>query len=421
MATHIVRDIGQLVTAGGPPVHDGDPALAERALGLVSDAVLIAVDGVVAYAGPRAEAPSPSALPGPIHESSAGGRLVSPGLIDPHTHHIFAGNRSHEFDLRNQGKSYQQIQAAGGGILSTVTATDQASDEELAMLLSGRLMQSRAHGVVRCEVKTGYGLYPANELRLLRVIRAASQQQPVQVSPTFLCHVPPKGLTAASRKQLVDDLSAALPAARSLGADSVDVYCDEGAFTLLETEQILFAGRAAGLHLRCHAEQFTHTGAAALAARMGALSVEHLEEIDEEGIVALSRAGTVANLLPGAVVTLRLKWPDARRLLRAGVIVALGTDNNPGSSYSESLPLMMTLACTQMGLSCAEAWLAVTRNAAKALGVEAGRLSADSPADYVIWDAENYREVCQHFGVPLASRVFIAGQPVPAKSGRAGG
>jgi imidazolonepropionase len=416
MATLILRDIAELVTLSGPDGVPPDPAAAELQLGLVKDAAVVVVDGRIVFAGPKKDAPTIEqlgALSPPIIEESAGGRLVSPGLIDPHTHLIWAGERSLEFDLRNLGTSYQEIQRRGGGILSTVTATAQASDEALIAGMRVRLSRALSQGVTLCEVKTGYGLHPQPELRLLRLIHEAARGHAVAVSSTFLCHVPPAELTVGERPGFIAALRAALDDAAKAGAAAVDVYCDAGAFTLAETESLLNGGRAAGLRLRCHAEQFTYTGAAELASRLGAASVEHLEEIDDHGIAALAHAGVVANLLPGAALTLRLRWPDGRRLLRAGVRVALGTDCNPGSCHSESLPLMMTLGCTQMGLSAAEAWLGVTRHAARALGAkDAGCLTPGARGDLVVWEAERYREVCQHFGAPLVSRVFRAGHRV---------
>jgi imidazolonepropionase len=412
MATLFLGDIGELLTMSGGDEVPRDPAVAEAALGIVHDAAVVIVDGRVVFAGPAKDAPAKGALPGPVVQASADGRLVSPGLVDPHTHLIWAGERSREFDLRNLGRSYQEIQRQGGGILSTVSATAGASDEALLAGLRARLDRSLSCGVTLCEVKTGYGLWPEAELRLLRLVRAAAESaHPVAVSPTYLCHVPPPELSPGERPRFIAALADSLPTAAGLSAESMDVYCDAGAFTLAETEALLTAGRAAGLRLRCHAEQFTFTGAAALAARLGAASVEHIEEIDEAGIAALAAAGVVANLLPGAALTLRLRWPDARRLAAAGVRVALGTDCNPGSSYSESPALMMTLGCTQMGMSAAEAFLGVTRHAAHALGArDAGRLSAGARGDLVVWDVERYREVCQHFGVPLVERVYRGGR-----------
>lgn len=437
-STFVLCDIGELVTLTGPdsvPLAAasgrsagsgaaGDPApdraavaAAESALGLCTDATVVVTAGQIVYAGPAAGAPSLAALerasPGGVHVESAGGRLVSPGLCDPHTHLVWAGERSREFDLRNLGAGYAEIQQAGGGILSTVERTAAASDDSLIAGMRARLDRALAHGVTRCEVKTGYALWPQGELRLLGLIGRAAAGHAVAVAPTFLCHIPPKTLGAAERPGFVRALAETLPAAAAAGATAVDVYCDAGAFTLAETELLLQAGQAAGLLLRCHAEQFTRTGAAERAAALGAVSVEHLEQIDDAGIAALARGGTVANLLPGAALTLRLPWPDARRLVRAGVRVALGTDWNPGSSHCDSQPLMMALACTQMGLSCAEAWLAVTRHAAQAiLGAAAGEsacaLLPGQTADLVVWDAGHYREICQHLGGSRVHAVYPA-------------
>lgn len=414
--TLVLTDIAQLVTcqpahlATAPPTT---PDEAARRLGCISDATLIAQAGRVLWVGPSASAPSLSSLQGPLEQVSAQHGLVTPGLVDPHTHLVWAGDRSAEFEQRNLGATYQDIQHSGGGILSTVRATQQASDEALTAGLHARLRLALGHGVTTCEVKTGYGLLPPAELRLLRLIVAAAHAQPLTVSPTYLCHVPPPGLSDAQRRLFLDDLLASIPLAAQAGAHALDVYCDAGAFTLDETAALLTHARAHGLRRRCHAEQFTHTGSAALAAALGAHSVEHLELLTSHDIQCLAHSGTVANLLPGAALTLRLPWPDARRLIQAGVWVALGTDCNPGSSYTHSPALMMSLACTQMGLSSAEAWLAVTQHAARAVGdLQRGALVPGAPADLVLWDAQHHHQVSQQLGQPLVRQVFVAGCPV---------
>lgn len=437
MHTLVLRDIGELLTMAGPSsvaaARGADRraavAAAEAALGIVRDATVVVIDGHLRYAGPSADAPSVAALPGPVRVHSAGDRLVSPGLVDAHTHLLYAGERSREFDLRNLGASYVELQEAGGGILSTVGKTTAASDADLRELLVARLRRALLQGCTLCEVKTGYGLWPEAELRLLGLIQqvavaAAAVGAPhpgdlPAVAPTFLCHVPPRelgGPETAERQRFVQALAAAAGRAAIAGAEALDVYCDRGAFTLAETDALLRAGRAAGLLLHCHAEQFTHTGVAQRAAELGAASVEHLEQLDDAGVSALAAAGVVANLLPGAALTLRLPWPDAPRLIHAGVAVALSTDCNPGTSLCQSLPLMMTLGCTQLGLSCAEAWLAVTQNAGRALRRDAGQLLPGRPADLVLWDADHYRQVSQHLGASLAVAVYrrgqlVAGQP----------
>jgi len=394
-----VENIGELVTAAG----NGDGAAAQ--LGLVRDACVVVRNGRVAFAGARADRPAEL---GGGDVLDAGGRLVTPGLVDPHTHLVFAGSRAHEFDLRNQGKSYLEIQQAGGGILATVTATRAASDAELVAGAAARLDRFLAQGVTVVEAKTGYDLTIEGERRLLAAIQAVRESHVVDVSPTLLAHVPPPGASANDRALFVRAFADEL--IPTTNAEAVDVYCDAGAFTLAETRTILEAAKKYGKRLRVHAEQFTHTGAAELAAELGAASVEHLEQLSDAAPARLAAAGVVCNLLPGAALTLKLPWPNARKLFAAGCTVALGTDCNPGSSLSESLPLMMTLACTQMGLSAAEAWLGVTRHAARAVGrADAGQLAAGARGDLVVWDADDHRQVPQHYGVPLARTTIVRG------------
>jgi imidazolonepropionase len=392
----LIEDIGELITNGE---REGDP------LGLVHHAAVLILDGKVVFAGASGDLPQ---VGREVPRLDARGALCTPGLIEPHAHPLFAGSRAHEFDLRAQGKTYLDIQRAGGGILATVRATRAATDEALIASTCGRLDRFLASGVTVVEAKTGYDLGVEGELRLLGLYRQVRARHPIDLSPTLLAHVPPPD--CADRAEHVRQFAAALPRAVGL-AEAFDVYCDAGAFTLDETRLLLSAARAAGLALRVHAEQFTHTGAAELAAELGARSVEHLEELSDTGVAALARSGTVCNLLPGAALTLKLKWPDARRLLAAGCRVALGTDCNPGSSLTESLPLMMSLACMQLGMSCAEAWRAVTVEAAHAVGrADAGRLVAGARGDLVVWDAGDHREVAQHYGVPLARTVVVGGR-----------
>lgn len=407
----VVRGAGRLLTLAGGGAHD---------LGLVERGAVLVVDGRVAFAGAEADLPPPPA--GAETELiDAGGRLVSPGLVEPHAHPIFAGSRAHEFELRARGATYVEIQRAGGGILSTVRATNAASDEELVASTRARLRALLGFGVTTCEAKSGYALTVDGELRLLSLLRRAAAEVPVELSPTLLAHAIPPGLDAAGRADWVRAFAEeAIPRAAATGTDgapplaeSLDVFCDQGAFTLDETRLLLEAGRAAGLDLRVHAEQLTHTGAARLAASMGARSVEHLEYLADEDIPALAAAGTVCTLLPGAALTLRLPFPDARRILDGGGLVALGTDLNPGSSYTENLPLMMSIACTQMGMGVDEAWRGVTTSAARAVGrSDAGHLAPGARGDLVIWDHDDHRELVQHLGAARPERVVVAGRAV---------
>jgi imidazolonepropionase len=300
------------------------------------------------------------------------------------------------------GKSYEEIAMLGGGILATVRATRAASTASLVASARTRLARMRAHGVTACEGKSGYSLDIEGELRLLRIVNE------IGCVPTLLAHVVPPEIP---RDQYV---------ARFIGelipsgmARFCDVFCDRGAFTLRETRRILEAAKAAGLGLRVHAEQLSYTGAAELAAELGAASADHLELVSPAGIEALARSQTVAVLAPGAALTMRAPWPPARRLIDAGVAVALATDCNPGTSMTESLPLMMTLGCTQMGMTVEEAWRAVTVHAARSLGLDdVGRLAPGCRADIAIFDMTDWRALPYHFGSPAAWMVFKDGRPV---------
>jgi imidazolonepropionase len=393
----LLTHIGELLTL---PASGG--------LGLIHHAAVLIENGRVVFAGHEKDLTTTD-LPERVERIDVGGALVTPGLVEPHAHPIFAGSRAVEFDLRARGVSYQEIQARGGGILATVQATCEASDESLISSTIARIDRFVAHGTTTIEAKSGYALSVEGELRLLRLLREVARRHHARLSPTLLAHVP---LPDIDRFRHLERLRRdAIPEAARAGlCEAVDVYCDVGAFTLAETQALLLEAKRAGLGLRVHAEQFTRTGAAELAASLGARSVEHLEELSDEAPAALARAGTVCNLLPGAALTLRLKFPDARRLFAAGCHVALGTDCNPGSSLSESQPLMMSLGCTQMGMSCEEAWIGVTRSAARAIGrPDVGHLEPGAHGDVVVWEAETHQEVIQHYGVNLASRVFIAG------------
>jgi imidazolonepropionase len=372
-------------------------------LGLVPRGAVIVDDGKVAWAGPEAELTAAGG-----RRLSAGGGLVTPGLCDAHAHPLFAGERSGEFALRAEGRTYLEIAAAGGGIASTVRATLAAADEELVAGCVARARGALASGTTTMEAKTGYALEPEAELHLLELL-ARADRQPVTFSPTLLAHTVPAG---RDRRTLVDAWVAAVP--RAVGrARAVDVYCDEGAFTLEETRRILEAARAAGLALRAHAGQFAGLGAAGLVASLGGLSADHLEQVTDEEARAMAAAGTVATLLPGACVQLRLPPPPVARLRAAGCRFALGTDLNPGSSFSDSLPLQMWLACTHLGLSVEEAWLGVTRVAAEAAGrPEAGRLVPGAPADLVVWRADSPAVVPYRYGANLVERVLVGGEVV---------
>ncbi len=379
-------------------------------LGIIDRGAVAIADGVIAWVGADAERPTAT------RELDAGGRLVTPGLVDCHTHAIFAGDRAREFALRAAGAGYLEIAAAGGGIAATLGPTRAASDAELAALLDARLEAARATGTTAIEVKSGYALTIDGELRLLRVIAGAAQPHggPIartskqRVVATLLAHIiPPE----RDRDPFVAELCATLipaVAAQAL-ASSVDVYCDQGAFTLAEARQIWTAARAHGLAIRGHVGQFADLGAAELLGELGGLSADHVEQISEAGIAALARAGTVAVMLPGACVQLRLPVPPIDKLRAAGVPLAVATDLNPGSSYSANLPLQLWLATTHFGMTVEEAWLGVTRNAARALGIEAGALLPGARADLATWRCDDPAYIAYHYGANHLAEVYLAG------------
>ena len=338
--------------------------------------------------------------PGPGCETVDGrGKVALPGLVDCHTHAAFLGDRAGEFELRCRGAGYEEIHAAGGGILSTVEATRAGSEEELLAATKRHLDWLLHHGTTTAEVKSGYGLDRETELKMLRAIRAAGEEHPVDVHPTFLgAHtVPPEFSGAAEYVEFV--IAEVLPEAARL-AGAADVFVERGSFEVPEARRYLEACAGYGLALRLHADQFSERGAVPLAVELGARSVDHLENTGEEGVRALGRSETAAVPLPACALFLGLPDPPARALIEAGAVVALATDFNPGSSFCSSLPVVMNLACTRLGLSPAEALCACTANAAHVLGLdgEAGRLAPGYRADVLVLDAPDWRYIAYHLG-----------------------
>jgi imidazolonepropionase len=343
----------------------------------------------------------------------AGGGLVIPGLIDCHTHLAFAGWRADEFQLRLQGKSYLDIAKAGGGIASTVRQTRAATEDLLAARAARFLEEMLALGVTTVECKSGYGLNEETELRLLRVYRRLAREQPVRLVPTFLgAHVVPPEFRDR-RSEYVDLLIASMiPAVgRERLAACCDVFVEESAFSVDEARRILRAGQAAGLRAKLHADQLSDSGGAELAAEVGALSADHLEFISERGIAALAAAGVVAVSLPLASLYLGQRPMPARKLIDAGVAVAVATDFNPGSAPSYHLPLALTLACTLQRMTPAEALKGATIYAARALGREAetGSLEPGKAADFAIIDAPDVNHWLYHFRPNACSMTVIGG------------
>ena len=353
-------------------------------------------------------------------EIDAKGCLITPGLVDPHTHAVFAGDRSREFEMRALGKSYQEIAQAGGGILSSVASARKASRAELQRSLGKRLDRMLANGTTTAEVKSGYGLTLKDEIRLLEVIRKA--RHPVRVIPTFLgAHALPTEFRKDRGAYLHLVCERMIPEVARRGlARFCDVFVDRGAFSLGEGLRVLLAAKSAGLGLKVHAEEFERTGASSLAASLGAASADHLMRVEERDIQALAASPTVAVCLP--VTTLFVGEPTyapARRMLQAGCAVAVATDLNPGSSHAYSMPLAMSLACLGLKLSPAEALTAATINAAHAIGMghEIGSLEPGKRADLVVWDAPDYRHLPYTMGTSLALTVVASGK-VAVEGGR---
>lgn len=370
--------------------------------------VIAARGGRIVYAGPADDAPDFGA----DEVIACGGRWVTPGLIDCHTHLVHLGNRAREFELRLDGASYEEIARAGGGIVSTVRATRAGSVDDMVEVALPRLDALIAEGVTTIEIKSGYGLECEAELRMLRAARRLGEVRPVRVRTTFLgAHaVPPE--FAGNGDRYVDAVChEMLPAVAAEGlADAVDAFCEGIGFSAAQVERVFAAARAAGLPVKLHAEQLSNLHGAELAAGFGALSADHLEYLDEAGIAAMARAGTVATLLPGAFYFCReTQVPPIAALREAGVPIAIATDCNPGTSPLTSILLTMNMAATLFRLTVAECLAGVTRNAARALGLdrEIGTLEAGKACDLAIWDIESPAELVYRMGAnPLHQRIW---------------
>lgn len=401
----LVYEIGTLVTPLGETARAG---AAQGQLRTLKDAYVLIEDGRIAEVGSG----SPPAFPGP--SLSARGKLVTPGLVDPHTHAVFAGSRVEEFLARTRGQRY-----TGGGILTTVAAVRKAGQEELVELARPRLRRMLQQGTTTVEIKSGYGLTVEDELKMLSAIRQLAQTTPLTVVPTFLgAHAFPPEL---SRQEYLDLLvGEMLPRVAAGGlAEFCDVFCDQGFYTPEEARRVLEAGKEHGLAPKLHADELAWVGAAELAAELSAVSADHLLHVSQRGVEALAAAGVVAVLLPGTAFVLSEPYPPARKLIEAGVPVALGTDFNPGSCPISSLPLVISLAVLRLGLSPEEALCAATLNAAAALdrASELGSLEPRKLGDLVIWDAGELGELPYFIGHQLALAVVKAGEVVWRASG----
>lgn len=366
--------------------------------GELRDGAIISRDGRIVWMG--ADGAWPDELDD-LPDHDVAGALVTPGLIDPHTHLVYAGDRAHEFEQRLEGLSYEEIARAGGGIRSTVSATREADEATLLSLTVQRARAWIAEGVTTLEIKSGYGLSQEHEARCLRVARQVGRSLPLEIRTTSLgAHALP--VEYANRADdYIEAVCSWLPEQQREGlVDAVDVFCDRIGFSPAQTERVMAAAHALGLPVKLHAEQLSNQEGAALAARWGALSCDHLEHLSEAGITAMARSKTVAVLLPAAFYFLRdTQLPPIAALRRAGVPLAVATDHNPGSAPGLSLLLMLNMACTLFRLTPLEAWQGVTLHAARALGLnDRGRLTPGCRADMAVWDAEHPRELAYRFG-----------------------
>jgi imidazolonepropionase len=410
----IIEGATELVTLSGPAERPRrGPEMQD--LGIIPRGALAARRGQIVWVGPTEEleaAVTPMAFAKHI---DAEGKTVLPGFVDPHTHLVFAGSREHEFAQRIQGRSYMEIAAAGGGIHATVAATRLASKDDLREQARKTIDRMLCLGTTTAEAKSGYGLSLTAEIKMLEVIRELSAEGPLTLVRTFMgAHeIPPE--YRQNPESYVDLVATRMiPEVGSRGlARFCDVFCETGVFGVAQSERILQAARAAGMELRVHADELTDLGGAAMAARLQARTADHLLFASDEGISRMAAAGTIAVLLPGTAYFLHLqRYARARDMIAAGVPVALATDFNPGSCMTESMPLIMNMACTQMRMLPAEAITAATLNAAWAIGEQeqVGSLTVGKRADIVVLDAPNHAHLCYHFGVNLAEAVIKGGK-----------
>ena len=408
----------QLVTLAGPPRARRGKELSE--LGIISDGAFVAAGGKITHVGKSTEIEK--LCDGETEVIDARGCIVLPGFVDAHTHLVFAGNRLDDFEARARGETYEQIAKRGGGIQTTVRATRAASEDELCALAKRRASWFLRNGTTMVEAKSGYGLTLEDELKILRVIQRVGKETPLETVPTFLgAHAVPAEFREDRAGYISLIIEEMLPRiARERLAEYCDIFCERDYFDVEDVRRILTAAKQHGLKLRMHVDQLTNGGGAKLAAELGATTADHLEQTAADGISALAKANIQPVLLPGSVYALgSKKYPDARAMIDAGLAVVLATDFNPGSSPSPSMPMMLSLAVTQMRMSPTEAVTAATVNAAASLNRmdEIGSLEVGKLANFAICDCEDYRELAYWFGGSLVRHVFVRGVSVSRNGG----
>lgn len=411
----------QLVTLAGPKRPRVGKELNE--LGIIRDGAIFIRNGKVESIGSTAEVErilnalciQDSKAQRDIEIVDLGGRVAMPGFVDAHTHLVFGGNRLDDFERRARGETYEQIAKAGGGIWSTVQKTRAASEDELFQSAINRVDWFLKCGTTTMEAKSGYGLTLEDELKILRVIRRLNNETPMRIVPTFLgAHAIPRETPAEKYVDLV--INEMLPrVAKEKLAEFCDVFCERHYFSVQQSRKILTAAKMLRLKLRGHVDQLSNSGGAKLMAALRATTADHLEKTDEQGIAALKSANVQPILLPGSVYALGLReYPRAREMINAGLAVVLATDFNPGSSPTPSISMVLSLACTQMKMSPAEALSAVTINAAYSLsrGDKIGSLEVGKSGDVSVFDCEDYREIAYWFGTPQTHSVYLRGERV---------
>jgi imidazolonepropionase len=384
-------------------------------LSIIADGGMLVSDGLIVATGPSGEIEKQ--MPGDAEVVDATGRVVLPGFVDAHAHPVFAGNRVEEFEMRTRGATYEEIAAGGGGIRSTVRKTQAATEDQL-------LAQAKKHtewflrcGTTTVEAKSGYGLSVEDEVKILRVVRRLNQETPMEFVPTFLgAHAIPEEFQSAPDRYVSLVIQEMLPRiADERLAEFCDVFCERGYFDLGTSRKVLSAARERGMGIRMHADQLTDGGGAQLAAELGAVTADHLEQTEAPGIAAMKRAGVQPVLLPGSVYALgKDRYPRAREMIEAGLAVVIATDFNPGSSPTPSMQMVLSLAATQMKMTPAEGVAAATINAAYSLkrGDKIGSLEVGKLANFALHDCADYRELAYYFGMPQTHSVYVRGEQV---------